>query len=133
MAVSDAVVANLTTIYVAAIALIKVYGLILGKSYGGGFLLLASSAVVGDPPRRHPGLGTCPRRRRGPCRGNMATRLARGGSAGTASQSSPPLPRSGSGCRSSSTCTLPCENPIHVPYPWSFLHVHTKCIYGYVN
>ncbi|KAI4366311.1 hypothetical protein MLD38_022200 [Melastoma candidum] len=47
MAVSDAVVANLTTIYVAVIALIKAYGLMLGKSYSGGFVLVVSTAVVG--------------------------------------------------------------------------------------
>ncbi|XP_015884846.1 uncharacterized protein LOC107420407 [Ziziphus jujuba] len=47
MAVSDAVVANLTTIYVAVIAGIKVYGLVLGRSFGGGFVLIVSTILVG--------------------------------------------------------------------------------------
>lgn len=47
MAVSDAVVGNLTTIYVAVIAGIKAYGLVFGRSYGGGFVVIVSSTVVG--------------------------------------------------------------------------------------
>ncbi|KAF3446795.1 hypothetical protein FNV43_RR11975 [Rhamnella rubrinervis] len=47
MAVSDAVVGNLTTIYVAVIAAIKVYGLVLGRSFGGGFVLIVSTLLVG--------------------------------------------------------------------------------------
>ncbi|PON73379.1 Transmembrane protein [Parasponia andersonii] len=47
MAVSDAVVGNLTMIYVAVIAGIKAYGLIFGRSYGGGFVLVVSTVLVG--------------------------------------------------------------------------------------
>ncbi|KAK3423775.1 uncharacterized protein LOC104456657 [Eucalyptus grandis] len=47
MAVSDAVVGNLTTIYVAVIAAIKAYGLVSGRSFGGGLVLVLSTAVVG--------------------------------------------------------------------------------------
>lgn len=47
MAVSDRVVGNLTTIYVAVIAGIKAYGLVCGRSFGGGFVLVVSTAVVG--------------------------------------------------------------------------------------
>ncbi|WCJ35084.1 hypothetical protein M5689_016352 [Euphorbia peplus] len=47
MAVSDAVTANLTTIYVAIIAGIKAYGLVSGRSFSGGFVLILSTAVVG--------------------------------------------------------------------------------------
>lgn len=47
MAVSDAVVGNLTTIYVAVIAGIKAYGLVVGRSYGGGFVLVVSTILVG--------------------------------------------------------------------------------------
>ncbi|EXC25011.1 hypothetical protein L484_021881 [Morus notabilis] len=47
MAVSDAVVGNLTTIYVAIIAGIKAYGLVVGRSFGGGFVLVASTILVG--------------------------------------------------------------------------------------
>ncbi|XP_030453297.1 uncharacterized protein LOC115674917 [Syzygium oleosum] len=47
MAVSDAVVGNLTTIYVAVIAAIKAYGLLSGRSFGGGLILVLSTAVVG--------------------------------------------------------------------------------------
>ncbi|XP_004291351.1 PREDICTED: uncharacterized protein LOC101304061 [Fragaria vesca subsp. vesca] len=46
MAVSDAVVGNLTTIYVAVIAGIKAYGVVSGRSFGGFFVLLASTVVV---------------------------------------------------------------------------------------
>lgn len=47
MAVSDAVVGNLTLIYVAVIAGIKAYGLIFGRSFGGGFVLTVSTILVG--------------------------------------------------------------------------------------
>ncbi|KAK7321810.1 hypothetical protein VNO77_32772 [Canavalia gladiata] len=46
MAVSDAVVSNLTTVYVAIIACIKVYGFLCGRSFSGGFVLLVSTTVV---------------------------------------------------------------------------------------
>ncbi|XP_062097291.1 uncharacterized protein LOC133803311 [Humulus lupulus] len=46
MAVSDAVVANLTTIYVIVIAGIKAYGLILGRSFSGVIVLIASTVLV---------------------------------------------------------------------------------------
>ncbi|XP_027333055.1 uncharacterized protein LOC113847921 [Abrus precatorius] len=46
MAVSDAVVSNLTSIYVAVIACIKAYGFLCGRSFGGGFVLVVSTAVV---------------------------------------------------------------------------------------
>ncbi|KAF7829563.1 uncharacterized protein G2W53_011896 [Senna tora] len=47
MAVSDTVVGNLTTIYVAVIAGIKAYGLVCGRSFGGGFVVIVSTTVVG--------------------------------------------------------------------------------------
>ncbi|XVE94535.1 hypothetical protein REPUB_Repub02eG0017100 [Reevesia pubescens] len=47
MAISDAVIGNLMMIYVAVIALIKAYSLVYGRSYGGGFVLMVSSTVVG--------------------------------------------------------------------------------------
>ncbi|KAJ7966880.1 putative Transmembrane protein [Quillaja saponaria] len=47
MAVSDAVVGNLTTIYVAVIVVIKAYGLICGRSFSGSFVLIVSTTVVG--------------------------------------------------------------------------------------
>lgn len=47
MAVSDTVVGNLTTIYVVVIAGIKAYGLVFGRSFGGGFVVVVSSTVVG--------------------------------------------------------------------------------------
>ncbi|KAI4316948.1 hypothetical protein L6164_024871 [Bauhinia variegata] len=47
MAVSDAVVGNLTMIYVAVIAVIKAYALVCGRSFSGGFVLIVSTAVVG--------------------------------------------------------------------------------------
>ncbi|KAM7258548.1 hypothetical protein ACFE04_014289 [Oxalis oulophora] len=47
MAISDALIANLTTIYVAVIILIKAYGLLLGRSFSGGFVLITSTIVVG--------------------------------------------------------------------------------------
>ncbi|KAL5557862.1 hypothetical protein UlMin_034073 [Ulmus minor] len=47
MAVSDAVVGNLTTIYVVLIVAIKTYGLVFGRSFGGGFVLVLSTIIVG--------------------------------------------------------------------------------------
>ncbi|EOY15078.1 hypothetical protein QUC31_000356 [Theobroma cacao] len=47
MAISDAVIGNLMTIYVAVIAGIKAYGLVCGRSFSGGFVLIVSSTVVG--------------------------------------------------------------------------------------
>ncbi|KAE8712581.1 receptor protein kinase [Hibiscus syriacus] len=47
MAISDAVIGNLMIIYVAVIAGIKAFGLVCGRSFGGGFVLIASSTVVG--------------------------------------------------------------------------------------
>ncbi|KAK8572596.1 hypothetical protein V6N13_048182 [Hibiscus sabdariffa] len=47
MAISDAVIGNLMMIYVAVIAGIKAYGLVCGRSFGGGFVLIVSSAAVG--------------------------------------------------------------------------------------
>ena len=47
MAVCDAVVSNLTTIYVAVIACVKAYGLVCGRSFGGGFIVIVSTTVVG--------------------------------------------------------------------------------------
>ncbi|CAK9148299.1 unnamed protein product [Ilex paraguariensis] len=47
MAISDAVVGNLTTMYLAVIAAIKAYGLVTGRSFSGGFVLIISTAVIG--------------------------------------------------------------------------------------
>nr|GMC56019.1 uncharacterized protein LOC113712700 [Ipomoea batatas] len=47
MSISDAVVGNLTTLYLAAIVAMKVYGSVTGRSFGGGFVLIASTAAVG--------------------------------------------------------------------------------------
>ncbi|KAL4308697.1 hypothetical protein GQ457_01G025700 [Hibiscus cannabinus] len=47
MAISDAVIGNLMMIYMAVITGIKAYGLVCGRSFGGGFVLIVSSAVVG--------------------------------------------------------------------------------------
>lgn len=47
MAVSDAIAGNLTTIYVAVIVGIKVYGLLFGRSFSGGFVLVISTILVG--------------------------------------------------------------------------------------
>ncbi|XP_021755955.1 uncharacterized protein LOC110721134 [Chenopodium quinoa] len=47
MAISDAVVGNLMTIYLALIAAIKAYGLMMGQSFTGIFILAVSTAVVG--------------------------------------------------------------------------------------
>ncbi|KAL1343957.1 hypothetical protein HN51_017873 [Arachis hypogaea] len=47
MAVCDVVVSNLTIIYVAVIACVKAYGLIVcGQSFGGGFVVIVSTTVV---------------------------------------------------------------------------------------
>lgn len=47
MALSDAVAANLTTVYLAVIAAMKAYGLASGRIFAGGVVLLVSTAVVG--------------------------------------------------------------------------------------
>ncbi|KAK9270105.1 hypothetical protein L1049_025679 [Liquidambar formosana] len=47
MAISDVVVANLMTIYLAVIAAMKAYGLVYGRTFSGGFVLLMSTIVVG--------------------------------------------------------------------------------------
>ncbi|KAH7567119.1 hypothetical protein ACOSP7_011148 [Xanthoceras sorbifolium] len=47
MAVSDAVIRNLTTIYIAVIAGIKAYGLVAGRSFSSGLVLILSTAIVG--------------------------------------------------------------------------------------
>ncbi|KAK3005851.1 hypothetical protein RJ639_017316 [Escallonia herrerae] len=47
MTISDMVVGNLTTVYLAAIAAIKAYGLVAGRSFSGGLVLVLSTAVVG--------------------------------------------------------------------------------------
>ncbi|KAJ6399621.1 hypothetical protein OIU77_020222 [Salix suchowensis] len=47
MALSDGVTRNLTTIYVAVIAGIKFFGLVCGRSFNGGFVLILSTIVVG--------------------------------------------------------------------------------------
>ena len=44
MALSDAVLGNLATIYVAVIIAIKVYGLISGQSFSAGFVVVVSGA-----------------------------------------------------------------------------------------
>ncbi|XP_061363694.1 uncharacterized protein LOC133307232 [Gastrolobium bilobum] len=46
MAISDIVVSNFTTIYVAVIACIKAYGVACGRSFSGGFMLIVSTTVV---------------------------------------------------------------------------------------
>ncbi|KAE9620970.1 hypothetical protein Lal_00019258 [Lupinus albus] len=46
MAVSDSVVSNLTLIYVAVIASIKVFGLICGRSFTSTFVLILSTTLV---------------------------------------------------------------------------------------
>ncbi|CAI0435635.1 unnamed protein product [Linum tenue] len=46
MALSDKVTGNLTTIYVAVIAGIKAYGMVRGRCFGAGFVLIASTTVV---------------------------------------------------------------------------------------
>lgn len=47
MALSDAVLGNLATIYVAVIIAIKAYGLVTGKSFSAGFVVVVSITVVG--------------------------------------------------------------------------------------
>ncbi|XP_010527721.1 PREDICTED: uncharacterized protein LOC104805018 [Tarenaya hassleriana] len=47
MSVSDAVIRNLTAIYVAVIAGIKAYGLLIGRNFGAVSVLAASTLVVG--------------------------------------------------------------------------------------
>ncbi|KAL2319174.1 hypothetical protein Fmac_033050 [Flemingia macrophylla] len=47
MAVSDTVVSNLTLLYVAVIACIKVYAFACGRTLTGAFVLAASTAAVG--------------------------------------------------------------------------------------
>ncbi|KAI3706096.1 hypothetical protein L1987_76351 [Smallanthus sonchifolius] len=47
MAISDMVVGNLTILYLTAIAVIKVYGYLIGRYYGGVAVLVMSTAVVG--------------------------------------------------------------------------------------
>ncbi|CAO2833819.1 unnamed protein product [Amaranthus hypochondriacus] len=46
MAVSDTVIGNLMTIYLALIAAIKAYGLTMDQSFTGIFVLTVSTAVV---------------------------------------------------------------------------------------
>ncbi|KAI3696062.1 hypothetical protein L1987_79071 [Smallanthus sonchifolius] len=47
MAVSDAVVRNFMMLYLTAIAAIKGYGQLTGRSYGGASVLIISTAAVG--------------------------------------------------------------------------------------
>ncbi|VVA95395.1 unnamed protein product [Arabis nemorensis] len=47
MALSDAVLGNLATIYVAVIIAIKAYGLVSGKSFSAGFVVVVSITAVG--------------------------------------------------------------------------------------
>ncbi|GMH22874.1 hypothetical protein Nepgr_024717 [Nepenthes gracilis] len=47
MAISDAVVGNLITIYVAVIAALDAYGLVTRWSFTGWFVLVASTVLVG--------------------------------------------------------------------------------------
>lgn len=47
MALSDAVVSNLTTIYVAVIACIKLYGFLCARTFTGVFVVMISTTVVG--------------------------------------------------------------------------------------
>ncbi|XP_024010430.1 uncharacterized protein LOC18008786 isoform X2 [Eutrema salsugineum] len=47
MALSDAVLGNLATIYVAVIIAIKVYGLVSGRSFSAGFVVFVSITAVG--------------------------------------------------------------------------------------
>ncbi|RDX99800.1 hypothetical protein CR513_17089, partial [Mucuna pruriens] len=46
MAISDAVVSNLTLLYVAVIACIKAYAFLCGRTFSGAFVLIASTATV---------------------------------------------------------------------------------------
>ncbi|KAL1206373.1 hypothetical protein V5N11_025868 [Cardamine amara subsp. amara] len=47
MALSDTVLGNLATIYVALIIAIKVFGLLSGKSFSAGFIVVVSITAVG--------------------------------------------------------------------------------------
>ncbi|KAF3518238.1 hypothetical protein DY000_02064016 [Brassica cretica] len=47
MALSDAVLENLATIYVAVIIVIKLYGLVSGTSFSAGFIFVVSVTAVG--------------------------------------------------------------------------------------
>ncbi|CAN8240094.1 unnamed protein product [Cochlearia groenlandica] len=47
MPLSDAVLGNLAAIYVAAIIAIKVYGLVSGKSFSSGFVVVVSISAIG--------------------------------------------------------------------------------------
>ncbi|XP_057973179.1 uncharacterized protein LOC131161446 [Malania oleifera] len=47
MAISDAVASNLTTLYLAVIAAMKAYGLVTGRSFSSGLVLVLSTVVVG--------------------------------------------------------------------------------------
>ncbi|KAJ4962720.1 hypothetical protein NE237_022659 [Protea cynaroides] len=47
MGISDTVLANLTSLYLVAIVGIKAYGVISGKNFTGGFLLVSSTIVMG--------------------------------------------------------------------------------------
>ncbi|XP_051124363.1 uncharacterized protein LOC127246820 [Andrographis paniculata] len=46
MAISDAVVANFTIIYLLVIVAMKAYGLAVGQSFSGACVLISSTAVV---------------------------------------------------------------------------------------
>ncbi|KAK4387449.1 UNVERIFIED_CONTAM: hypothetical protein Sangu_1939300 [Sesamum angustifolium] len=46
MPISDAVVGNLTTLYLLVIAAMKAYGLATGRSFSGSCVLILSTAVV---------------------------------------------------------------------------------------
>ncbi|KAJ4965806.1 hypothetical protein NE237_017655 [Protea cynaroides] len=46
MGISDTVFANLTSLYLVAIVGIKAYGVISGRNFTGGFLLMASTIVL---------------------------------------------------------------------------------------
>ncbi|KAL3639051.1 hypothetical protein CASFOL_016958 [Castilleja foliolosa] len=46
MAISNAVAGNLTTIYLVVIAAMKAYGLAVGRSFSGVYVLILSTAVV---------------------------------------------------------------------------------------
>ncbi|CAF2202075.1 unnamed protein product [Brassica napus] len=47
MALSDAVLGNLATIYVGVIIVIKLYGLVSGTSFSAGFIFVVSVTAVG--------------------------------------------------------------------------------------
>lgn len=47
MAITDVVVGNLTTLYLAMIAVIKAYGFATGRSFAGAYVLIISTAVLG--------------------------------------------------------------------------------------